>query len=254
MCVNPNVIVKQQPAADDFENDPEAGPSGLQNESVRINEIENRPIRGYPIDSSDDDTGDEREMASALWRPPPFRYSRIDDDSGDTRDTRYSNQSWRFDQTTINEPPSLSEDVPSARDDQIDDVVDLIDNDVTQSAQIPPVTRSHEVLTAPDLQLDWASDSSSDTEIIYTIRPRTPDASVDNPQPNPLLASNELQAIDLTASDDEETSFTRNTSNESPSMRQRDRVYGEMLPTRRILPQYGSMRSSSYHEDDRNDR
>lgn len=253
---NSNVTVKQPPANDDFENDPEAGPSGLQNEHSRNRENDNRYFGMY-IDSSDtEDSVDEREMSSTLWRPQPaFRFSRIDDDSGDTRDTRYSNQSWRFDQTTMNEPPhSLSDDipipllpipplpipVPTARNVPANDVVDLVDSEITQSVQNPPLNRSHEVLTAPDLQLDWASDTSSDNEIICTIPPQT-------------LESNNLPAIDLTGSDDEEATNSRNTSNESPSLRQPDRVYCEVIPTRRI-PHYGSRRSSSYHEEDRNDR
>lgn len=261
---NPNVIVKQQPPADDYENDPEAGPSGLQTEGARINENKDLRMRQYRNDSSDDDSSDEREMASAIWRPQQsFRFSRNDDDSGDTR---YSSHSWRFDHSTINEPVPIEVAPPPSN--HTDEVIDLSENDSVQSSmqqmQKAPTNanRSLEVLTAPDLQLDWLSDSSSDTEIIQ-IRSRTPelinveDVGFLKSNLNSSNASNDLPPIDLTVSDDEETTFlsddNQDNANEVPTIDARIRRYSEILPAR-PLNCYRPLRSSNYHEDDRTER
>lgn len=269
-----NVIVKQQALTDDYENDPEAGPSGLQTDGIRCNENKTARMRQYQNDSSDDDSSDEREMASAIWRPQQsFRFSRNDDDSGDTR---YSNNSWRFDHSTNNEPvpsevappqlPQPPPPPPPPPSNHTDEIIDLSENDSVQSsmnAQKAPTNanRSLEVLTAPDLQLDWLSDSSSDTEIIQ-IRSRTPEFNADDlgylkSNLNSSNASSDLPAIDLTVSDDEETTFLGDDhpdiTDESPNIEARDRRYSEILPAR-PLNCYRPLRSSTYHEDDRNDR
>lgn len=217
-----NVIVKQQPPAndDDFENDPEAGPSGLQRELFTNGGNDGLPVRRYMNDSSDDDSGDEREMVPAMWRPQAsYRFARIDDDSGDTR---FSSNSWRFDQTAMNEPHSLSDVTASSttNNNQADEVIDLSESESLPSnvaVQKPPTNvpnRSHEVLTAPDLQLDWFSDSSSDNEIVSAIRSRTLERpeNLSKARPNRgasyAPAAHTFPAIDLTASDDEDTSFS----------------------------------------------
>lgn len=221
-----NVIIKQQrsspeqappppplQATNDFENDPEAGPSGLQTEQMRSNENDGRRLLRYENDSSsDDDSGDER---AATWRPQEsYRFNRNDEDSGDTR---FSNQSWRYDSRAANEPQVHIEVAPSASN-QSEEVIDLSENESVQSNAVshnPPAnaTRNLEVLTAPDLQLDWLSDSSSDNEIVCTIRPQTPDriAALNFTQPNlsTSQAPNDSPAIDLTVSDDEEATHSR---------------------------------------------
>lgn len=224
-----NVIVKQQPSTqllppppppppplpnDDFENDPEAGPSGLQTEQMRSVESDGRRLLRYRNDSSsDDDSGDERV---AMWRPPEsYRINRNDEDSGDTR---YSNQSWRYDLPAVNEPQVNISDIAPSTSNQSEEVIDLSENESVHS-NVPPTdaTRSLEVLTAPDLQLDWLSDSSSDNEIVCTIRPQSPDrnAALNFTQSNlnTTHATNDLPAIDLTVSDDEETTYPREFSN-----------------------------------------
>lgn len=220
-----NVIIKQQrtspeqappppsQAIEDFENDPEAGPSGLQTEQMRSTENDGRRLLRYENDSSDDDSADER---AAMWRPQEsYRFNRNDEDSGDTR---FSNQSWRYDVTAANEP-QVHLDIAPTVSNQSEEVIDLSENESVHSNAVishnpsANAPRNLEVLTAPDLQLDWLSDSSSDNEIVCTIRPQTPDrsAALDFTQPNlnTLQAPNDLPAIDLTASDDEEATQPR---------------------------------------------
>lgn len=223
-----NVIIKRQPTPrpptpnDDFENDPEAGPSGLQTEPMRRRSIQNngRLLRYQNDSSSDDDSGDER---AAMWRPQePYRFNRNDEDSGDTR---YSSQSWRYDLPPVNEPQvNVSETAPSANN-QPEEVIDLSENESVHSnaahiQQPANATRSLEVLTAPDLQLDWLSDSSSDNEIVCTIRPQSPDRSAalnfTQSNLNTSQAQNDLLAIDLTVSDDDDAANSREYCNGRP--------------------------------------
>lgn len=213
-----NVIIKQQPRPqppqiDDFENDPEAGPSGLQTEQLRTIENDGRRLLRYQNDtSSDDESGDER---AAIWRPQDsYRFNRNDEDSGDTR---YSGQSWRYTLPTVNEPQVNISDIAPSTSNQSEEVIDLSENESVHSNAVnnPPTNadRSLDVLSAPDLQLDWMSDTSSDNEIVCTIRPPTPDrnAALNFTQSNlnTSHAKNDLPAIDLTASDDEETTYSR---------------------------------------------
>lgn len=223
-----NVIIKQQrsspeqvppppssqpsQAIDDFENDPEAGPSGLQTEQTRSNENYGRRLIQYDSDATtEDESGDER---AAMWRPQEsYRFNRNDEDSGDTR---FSSQSWRYDLPAAIEPQVHLDIAPSASN-QSEEVIDLSENESVHSnaaTHNPPANapRNLEVLTAPDLQLDWLSDSSSDNEIVCTIRPQTPDRSAALNFTQPTLSisqANDLPAIDLTASDDEEATHPR---------------------------------------------
>lgn len=223
---NANVIVKQQPPSVDFENDPEAGPSGLQGlqmEPLRSNANDGHRMCRYHSDS-DDDSGDE--CASAMWRPQEsYRFNR-EEDSGDTR---FSNQSWRYGVPAANETPSVSDIAPSTSN-PADEVIDLSENESVQSnvlnAAPSNAHRSLEVLTAPDLQLDWLSDSSSDNEIVCTIRSQSPENTALNLSqsnlttlqvPNPI-DSNHLPPIDLTASDEEDNLFASSDSGNGPTI------------------------------------
>lgn len=209
------MIVKQRPPSNDYENDPEAGPSGLQNEAVRNNTNNGQRMLQYQSDSDDDSVD---ECASAMWRPQEsYRFNRNEEDSGDTR---FSNQSWRYEVPPINEAPVASDNAPPTSN-QNDDIIDLSENESVHSnteLDAPPSNaRSHEVLTAPDLQLDWTSDSSSDNEIVCTIRSQMPtdcshDTALNLSQSNlnGSQATNDLPVIDLTVSDVEEYQFPIN--------------------------------------------
>lgn len=202
-------------ASMNFENDPEAGPSGLQSASSNL---ENRRRLRYHNSSSDDDSDGE---SANLWRPQePYLYNRNADDSSDTR---YSEQSWIYDRndipSTAAEPSSVvCEPSSSSTHKQMDEVIDLSENESLQSNTQNPLqntnneNRSIEVLTAPDLQLDWLSDSSSDNEIVCTIRPKSPTAPLNLTQStssNPTNFSSVPTPIDLTISDDEEIDHIR---------------------------------------------
>lgn len=211
---NGNVIVKQRPPSNDFENDPEAGPSGLQTEAALSNTNVGRRLLQYQSDSDDDS---EDECASAMWRPQEsYRFNRNEDDSGDTR---FSNQSWRYDPPMpTNDAPVINDNAPSTSN-QNDDIIDLSENESNQSNAPPSNARSLEVLTAPDLQLDWTSDSSSDNEIVCTIRSHMPSdrshntaLNLSQSNLNGAQASNDEPVIDLTVSDVEDYHHTRNTT------------------------------------------
>lgn len=247
--------LQQLQSTDDFENDPEAGPSGLQKEPIsNTANCTQKPMLRYPNDSSDDESGDDREMA--MWRPPAaFRFSRTEDDS------RFIVDRWRYDQAANNNDSSNFSDLAaqSATNNPTDEVIDLSENDSNATVQNAPInvqsTHGHEVLhtviTAPDLQLDWLSDSSSDNEIVCTIHDRHASAakkSQSNVSAENDESNDDVPAIDLTASDDEDTSFTREDTSNGPSS-----IGYNMI--RDKFTHYGSvMRSSNYHDDNRNDR
>lgn len=256
---------------DDFENDPEAGPSGLQTEPRRSNHSKiinmHRKLRYQNDSSSDDDSADERdaqETASAMWlnSHESFRFNRKENESDDKN---YANPSFRFDQLTAIEP---SNEVSAASaNNQDDEIIELSENESVQSNVIVETTpnggnRNLEVnlLTAPDLQLDWASDTSSDNEIVCTIRSRSPVRSValnlSRSNLNASQAETDLTAIDLTASDDEEANFLHeNIPMLAPGERFRSQSFSHHLQElRRKLSCHRQLRSSNYPEDDRVDR
>lgn len=203
-------LVKQQKTTqyDDYENDPEAGPSGLQTESARRRD-NGRRMR-YSDDSSDSDEG-----SISAWRTLRSYRPNQNDFEADTNNC--SNNSWSLNASVTSEPSSLSQ--PTAVANEIPEVIDLSENESCHSNtgdQSPLATRSHEVLTAPDLQLDWLSDSSSDTEIVSIRSPDRIDAlNLSKSNENALPSNNELFAIDLTASDDEENTASRNENRQS---------------------------------------
>lgn len=241
-----NVRIKQPPRTDDFENDPEAGPSGLQAAPSRNNEKGIHRTLRYANDSSSDESGDEREVASAMWlnAQESYRFNRKENESGDAR---YFDHSCRFEPLNVNEASASTSN-------QDDEIIELSENESVQSnvvVQTTPAYQNLEVLTAPDLQLDWASDTSSDNEIVCTIQPRSPDrdAALNFSRSNlnaQQAAANDLPAIDLTASDDEESAFPQESN--SPSLanfRYRN------SSARHILSRF---LRSNHHDEDRADR
>lgn len=278
---NSNVIVMQQqpqqqqqapPAplqqsTDDFENDPEAGPSGLQRATPNGSTCNQQQTRRYPIDFSDDDDDesvDERE----IWRPPAaFRFARTQDDP------HFINDQWipydQDDQATNNDSSNFSDlaaQLANKNKNPTDEVIDLSENDSNATVQNAPTNEqqpncSHEVLTAPDLQLDWLSDSSSDNEIVCTIHDRNASSATKKSQSSNVSVENDdsdvdddVPAIDLTASDDEEISFARDDSSNVPELA--IRWSRNILRNNFPHSHYRSlMRASSCHDDNnRNDR
>lgn len=277
---NSNVIVMQQQPAqqqppplplqqstEDFEieNDPEAGPSGLQRATPNDSNRNQKQPRRYPIDSSDDD--DAESVDERIWRPPAaFRFARTQEDA------HFITDQWipydQDDQATNNDSSNFSDlAVQSANKNKnpTEEVIDLSENDSNATVQNASTDEqqqqepncSHEVLTAPDLQLDWLSDSSSDNEIVCAIhdlkatkKPQSSNVSVENGGGDSDV---DVPAIDLTASDDEEISFARDDSSNEPLANRWSR---HMLRNNFPHPHYRSlMRASSYHDDNnRNDR
>lgn len=252
---------------DDFENDPEAGPSGLQTEPRRSNHSKivnmHRKLRYQNDSSSDDDSADERdaqETASAMWlnSHESFRFNRKENESNDKN---YFNPSFRFDQAI--EP---SNEASASANNQDDEVIELSENESVQSNVIVETTPNGEnrnlevnLLTAPDLQLDWASDTSSDNEIVCTIRSRSPVRSValnlSRSNLNASQAETDLTAIDLTASDDEEANFSHeNITMLAPGEQFRSQFSHHLQELRRKLTYHRQLRSSIYPDDDRLDR
>lgn len=253
---SPPAFQPQQP--DDFENDPEAGPSGLQQEPIgntgNCVMVGQQQMRRYNDSSDDDDdSGNERKMA--MWRPPAaFRYSQTEDNPRyvigqcrwryDQADQAPNNESDNFNDLDAPQSASNTNNIPA------DEVIDLSENDSNETVQNASTNVqsncSHEVLTAPDLQLDWLSDSSSDNEIVCMIH----DHNVKHSHSNESVVNGtngEVPAIDLTVSDDEETSFRRENNSNRPWQR-------NMMRDNSFLHYRSAMRSSSYHEDNRNDR
>lgn len=207
---NANVTLPMQ--ADAFENDPEAGPSGLQTRPCRrTNKTMHRTLRYQSDSSSDDDSDDVRvaqETASKRWLNNYHDLYRKENESGDTH---YFNQTCRFDDTTApNEPVNRTEaSVPIGN--QEDEIIELSENESVQSNVIVETTpvNANQGLEAPDLQLDWASDTSSDNEIVCTIRSRSPPArnvalNLTRSNLHASESDTDLPPIDLTVSDDEE--------------------------------------------------
>lgn len=250
----------QQPT-DDFENDPEAGPSGLQRSTPIGNSgnCSQPTMRRYPNDSSDDDdneSDDERE----IWRPPAaFRSSR-------RYSPRFTNDHWipYDDQATNNDSSNFSDlavQSTSKSKNPTDEVIDLSENDSNATVQNAPINeqeppiRSHEVLTAPDLQLDWLSDTSSDNELVCTIHDRNVSvAKKSQPSSNVSVdessdSDDDVPAIDLTASDDEDNAHAREDSSNGPSWSR-----NTWMRVNLTRPRYRSlMRLSSYHDDNNRD-
>lgn len=255
---NANVNLPMQ--AGDFENDPEAGPSGIQTRPCRrTNKVMHRTLRYQSDSSSDDDSDDVRvaqETASKRWLNNYHDLYRKENESGDTH---YFNQTCRFDDTTTapNEPVNRTEaSVPIGS--QEDEIIELSENESVQSNVIVETTpvNANQGLEAPDLQLDWASDTSSDNEIVCTIRSRSPPARnvALNLTRSNLHASGtdtDLAAIDLTVSDDEEAGVLHvnlidgypNTCDHQPTN-----------PFRRKSNYTRLLRSPNYPDDDRTER
>lgn len=254
----------QQSNIDLIENDPEpeAGPSGLQRQPITRNQRQLH--RRYPNDSSDDDeSGDD---SISMWRPPAsFRYTSSNND-----ESRYPVNHWAYDQidqgTNNNDTSNFSDLTVQSASNNAAEIIDLSENDSNTTEQqnasniVSPRNRSNHdraLITAPDLQLDWLSDSSnsgSNDEFMCTMRDRV--APKKKPQSNHVsVAANEsdddeddegVPAIDLTASDDEETSFVRDELNGPSSwLRNMRKDFTHIV---------SGLRSSGYHYENRNER
>lgn len=205
--------INRQPSANDYENDPEAGPSGLNTQSISLFDNARNSFR-YP-DTSDDESDEDREIAASLWRSREAYNATA---KGANHDIP-----WRLRQ---NSPANFTAPANKTQSDEyrMADVVDLSEpeNNEVAPADAPSPQRSGgmEILTAPDLQLDWSSDTSSDDEIICTTD--IPDSPVVPPQNQnePLNYSTRCDdededlgivllpdesPIDLTLSDEDET-------------------------------------------------
>lgn len=164
-----NVTIKQQHTRNDYVNDPEAGPSGIKRESTRSKMFEIKNPFDYS-DESDDET------PLSMWN---------------------RQQSWK---TENNE---LSDVVPNnVQSNQTVEIINLIDNEATTSNDTESSNKNSsdmEILTLPELQLDWASDSSDEDEI-----PSIPNHEYKSTQLAQSQLDNGLPAIDLTLSDDDD--------------------------------------------------
>lgn len=222
---NSDVSMEQQTPTTtsiDYENDPEAGPSGLSTEPS------NRPhgVRSvyhrypYPHDSSDTDSDDDREIATSLWR------SR---EAFNAKD-RNRDLPWRLrplPDTSFPEP-STTDATTTTPFNNTTDVVDLSGNDNANPVQdvrtpSPPLSSGIEILTAPDLQLDWVSDVTTDTDddLICTTdlspanrtEPLNYSTRLKREQIGNEMRPNEVP-IDLTVSDEEEHADVEDNANE----------------------------------------
>lgn len=165
-----NVTIKQQDTSNDYVNDPEAGPSGIKRESKRSKLLKLKNPFDYS-DESDDET------PLSMWN---------------------RQQSWK----------NESNDIPNAATNNVQsnqsavEIIDLIDNEATTSNDTESTNKNSsdmEILTLPELQLDWASDTSDEDEITSI-----PNQENKSKQSDQSLLENGLPAIDLTLSDDDD--------------------------------------------------
>lgn len=164
-----NVLIKQHNTSNDYVNDPEAGPSGIKRESTRkkMFEIKN------PFDYSDES---DDETPLSMWN---------------------RQQSWK------NESNDIPDVEPNnVQSNQAVEIIDLIDNEATTSNDTESSNKNSsdiEILTLPELQLDWASDSSDEDEISSI-----PNHEFKSKQSDQTQSDHGLPAIDLTLSDDDD--------------------------------------------------
>lgn len=206
---NLSVLIKQQEPNTEYKNDPEAGPSGIKCEpTTSKSTTENRNQFNYFSDDSDD----ESSQPSLFWRRPLNALNSHNDTIASVGNSNL--------QSATNKSPIV--------------VINLIDNEPNSSNDGNEQTTQEskknnsaiDVLTLPDLQLDWASDSSSEDEIrIRTVTPPRPRRfaamraikSTDNlmrPDPSEDEPS-VLPPIDLTVSDTDDESVLNNNETES---------------------------------------
>lgn len=193
--------MQARPSAE-FENDPEAGPSGLGAQPPTGFAVGRNLFHRYPHDSTDDESDEDREIATSLWRSREAYTANV---KGQVRDLP-----WRLRQTSSTDFTAPRADTPANAFPMVD-VVDLSENDAAEPTVKPPSPhRAIEILTAPDLQLDWLSEDdalSTDDEIICTTDlPANPPAMPAANQTDPLNSPStwELSPIDLTTTDDED--------------------------------------------------
>lgn len=165
-----NITIKQQETSNDYVNDPEAGPSGIKRESTQSKMFELK----NPFDYSDDS---DDETPLSMWN---------------------RQQSWK------NESNDISDVVKNnVQSNPTVEIIDLIDNEATTSNDTESSNKNSsdmEILTLPELQLDWASDSSDEDEI-----PSIPNHKFESkPSEKSQLDHGLLPAIDLTLSDDDD--------------------------------------------------
>lgn len=200
----------QARASAEFENDPEAGPSGLSAQPAVGFEVGRNLFHRYPHDSTDDESDEDREIATSLWRSREAYTANV---KGQVRDLP-----WRLRQTSSTDFTAPRADTPANVFPMVD-VVDLSETDAAEPPVKPPSPhRAIEILTAPDLQLDWLSEDdalSTDDEIICTTDlPENPPAMAAANQTAPLNSPStwELSPIDLTTTDDEDNATTSTIS------------------------------------------
>lgn len=179
----------------DYENDPEAGPSGIKTQPRRDSSMyTSRISRRYQdqYSSDDDDSDDEIAQTTSLWRSRgSFNLNQNDHSENDIP--------WRTRQRAASD--SNSNELSQAANNTCDDVI-VIEADPAQANPLASnINSGMEVLTAPDLQLDW--DSSDDSVICA-------DENVSFAQPTqrtPFARTSAITnySIDLTGSDDEDT-------------------------------------------------
>lgn len=202
---NTDVPMQQQTpitTSDDYENDPEAGPSGLNTQASDRFHGARSLFHRYPHDSSDTESDDDREIVTSLWR------------SREAFGAKEKNRDlpWRLRQSPATAFPE------PANDTSMTEVVDLSQNDSSGSIRdvnpsSPQRSSGIEILTAPDLQLDWVSDATTESEDDLICTTDLPTRNQNEPlnfttpfDPEPALNSHSMDAmpIDLTVSDEED--------------------------------------------------
>lgn len=145
---------------------------------------------------------------------------------------------WRYDQARKNESSNKNNSERNAAD----EVIDLSLNDSDATVQNVLANRCHKILTEPDLQLSWLSDSSSN-EFVYTIH-NCNAARKSQSNVGPEIESNDVAAIDSTASDDD-------SSNGPPALSSSMGWSRKMIRDAHYTHYESVMRSSSSYHDDR---
>lgn len=123
---------------------------------------------------------------------------------------------WRLQQALTPEYNSPENPINSSTPEPV--IVDLIENDeidTNSNVEHPTTNSGMEVLTAPDLQLDWLSDTSSDDEIVCTTDNNKLSSQNQNGTINLTIPTTAMAPIDLTASDDEESNQTNSNNSNS---------------------------------------
>lgn len=187
---NLSVLIKEQPPTNDYVNDPEAGPSGIKCEPNRPAHTETIDQFIYPTSVYSDDSDDEALQSTVFWnRRKAWKAT------APNPDVEINVQST--DSPAV-EVIDLSETEPASSNDTEQSETNNNNNNNNKNSVM-------EILTLPDLQLDWASDSSSEDEI-HTISNALPDELEFNLLRNVVQLADDLPPIDLTVSDDEEQS------------------------------------------------